>query len=106
MSALSAVNVAIQKSKRADELIVHIDKLESYMGDSPVAWVVGEPLDATGESLTESTTPLDFTRPSIPADPVDTDIESELEKRDRPSSVGNPSTPFTGREGNCVRGAH
>ena len=103
VGALSAVNVATQKSKRADRLIVHIDKPKPYMGDAPAAWVVGDSLDATDESLTEFSIPPDFTRASIPADPDGTDIESEHEVGSRPSSVGNPSTPSPGREENSDR---
>ena len=44
---MSAVSVAIQKSKTADRLIVHIDKLKPYMGDASGAWVVDDSLDAT-----------------------------------------------------------
>ena len=80
VGVLSAVNVAIQKSKKADKIIVHIDKLKPYIGDAPAAWVVGHSLAATGESLMASPTQLDFTRSSIPADAVGTDIESELQK--------------------------
>ena len=99
---LSAVNVTIQKSKK---LVVHIDKLKPFVGDAPAAWLVGISLDAAGGSLTESQTPSDFTRASIPAGPVGTDIEFEHEMGYIPSSVGNPFMPSSGCRGSCKRGA-
>ena len=32
---MSAVNVVIQKSKRADKLVVEIGKFKAYLGDAP-----------------------------------------------------------------------
>ena len=67
VGVLSAVNVAIQKSKTADRLLVHINKLQLYMGDASGAWVVDDSLDATDDSHTDSPIPPDFIRASIPA---------------------------------------
>ena len=36
---LSPVTAAIQKSRRADRLVVHIDKLKLYVRDAPASWV-------------------------------------------------------------------
>ena len=38
VDVLSAVNVVIQKSKRAVRLVIHIDKLKAYLGDAPAVW--------------------------------------------------------------------
>ena len=66
VSVLQAVNVTIQNKKKAEKLIVHIDKLKPYMGDAPVAWVVDDSLDVTGGNQTASLTPPDFSRAFIP----------------------------------------
>ena len=76
VGVLSAVNVAVQKLKGVNMLIVHIDKLKPYMSDAPAAWIAGDSLDAIGEGLTESQILPDFKRDTIPADPDGTDIES------------------------------
>jgi len=37
---LGPVNYVIQRSAKADPLIVHIDKLKAYEGDPPVNWLI------------------------------------------------------------------
>ena len=37
---LGPVNYVIQRSAKADPLIVHIDKLKAYVGDPPVNWLI------------------------------------------------------------------
>ena len=98
VDVLSAVYVTIQKSKKAAKFVVHIDKLQSYFGDVPAAWVVGELLHAVDESLSESQTLPDFMQASSPAVPNDTDVGSEHGIRNIPSSVGNPPVHVSGRE--------
>ena len=34
------INCVIQRSAKADSLIVHIDKLKAYEGDPPVNWLI------------------------------------------------------------------
>ena len=51
---LSEVNVTIQKSKKANKFVVHIDKLKPYLGDDSAAWVGGELPDVADGSLTVS----------------------------------------------------
>ena len=68
------------------------------------AWVVGDLLNATGESLAEFPTQPEFIRASIPAEPEDTDIESGHEVGNIPSSVGNLPTRNPGRGGGYERG--
>ena len=75
VEVLSAVNVMIQKSRKANKLVVHIDKLKSFMGDAPAAWVADDSLDASGESQMESPAPSDFTRVDMPARLSDADNE-------------------------------
>ena len=75
VEVLSAVNVMIQKSRKANKLVVHIDKLTLFMGDAPAAWVVDDSLDASGESQMESPAPSDFARVDMPAGLGDTDNE-------------------------------
>ena len=65
--------------------------------------MVGYSLHATGGYQTESPTPPDFTRASIPANLDRTDIESEDDVRNVPSYTDNPFTNSTGREGSCER---
>ena len=89
------------KIKRAYKLVVHIDKFKPYLGNVSASWEVGDSLDAAGGYQTESSTPLDFIRVNIPANPNCSDIESEYEVG---SSVGNPSTPSIEREGSRQRG--
>ena len=48
VEVLSAVNVMIQKSRKENKLVVHIDKLKSFMGDAPAAWLVDDSLDVFG----------------------------------------------------------
>ena len=103
---MSAVNVTIQKSERAVELVVHVDELKSYLGDAPAAWVIGDLLDVTGEAHAESPASSHFTRGDTPASPDGTDVECEHGVQNIPYSVGNPSMPRTGREGSWERGTY
>ena len=57
VGVLSAITVAIQKSKRADDIIIHMDKLKPYLGKAPATWEVSDAPDALSESLTEFSTP-------------------------------------------------
>ena len=66
------------------------------MGDATAAWVIGDSLDDTGESLTKSSIPPDFTRASIPADPDGTDIESNLTWGANRALLAIPSRPALG----------
>ena len=38
---LSPVTVVIQKSRRANPLVVHTNKLKIYLGDTPSTWLTG-----------------------------------------------------------------
>ena len=38
---LSEVNYVIQKSQKADPLVVHVDKLKLCVGTTPKSWLVG-----------------------------------------------------------------
>ena len=38
---LTPVTVVIQKSRRANPLVVHTDKLKMYLGDTPSIWLTG-----------------------------------------------------------------
>ena len=69
--------MTIQKSERAVKLVVHVDELKSYFGDTPVACMVGDLLDVTGEAHAEPPASSDFTRGNTSADPYGTDVECE-----------------------------
>ena len=57
----SSATVAIQKSKRAERLVAHIDKLKRFEGDAPECWLT-EQTDGTGD--------LGFSDASAPVSPV------------------------------------
>jgi Integrase zinc binding domain len=37
---LGPVNYLIQKSARSDPIVVHVDKLKTYIGDTPMSWLL------------------------------------------------------------------
>ena len=104
VGVLSAVNVVIQKLKRAVRLVAHIDKLNAYLGDAPAVWGFGDEPDAADECLTEPFTSLDFTRVGNPISPGSSDNGSGQEVENIPNPVGNLSTPLAGCEGSSDRG--
>jgi len=54
----SAVNVTIQRSRRAKPLTVHIDKVKPYLSDPPTSWIPTPPSDPTvGAPTTGAPTP-------------------------------------------------
>ena len=88
IAVLGLVDVVIQRSARARPLVVHVDKVKSFLGDPPPSWVADEMatiarrrLVARAESTTDSFQSAD--EPDTDRMPVDTGFGD-----DSPEAVG------------------
>ena len=75
---LSPVTVAIQKSRRADRLVVHIDKLKLYVGDAPASWIDNVEDTLEGDCSRRSPTKAAAVFPGSPVHPASEVFETEL----------------------------
>jgi len=82
---LGAVNLRIQKSARANPMVVYVDKVKQCMGETPVSWLSGDnynviPTTLEPDVLTNMFGTTDRGGISMYADDVDT-IVIERPKR-------------------------
>ena len=90
---LSPVTVVIQKSRRANPLVVHTDKLKIYLGDTPSTWWTGEGGGSEDESPgTPVRIEVSGTRETITLDGADNSVPSvQIGTTDREPKLLNGS---------------
>jgi len=78
---LGSVNLRIQKSVRANQMVVHVDKVKQCMGETPVSWLGAEhynviPVMLETDVLTNMFGGVDRSGVSTSADDVETNVSA------------------------------